>query len=250
MDCHWNFEKGSRGRHPLKKLANTTCYVMDVDDQKSVTACANDVGAALNGAGIQLLVNNAGIAIDVVGENRVSTAQADSILNDPAASKAVLDLPSEVTPANMLGIFRTNVIGVLMVTQAFLPLLKPFPRDSSIPPMVLNMSSGAGSIGDNTSGKMTSYRVSKAALNMLTRNFALERKDIVFLSIAPGMVITDMGTMGHRIVMPPKAGEEYKPVGLTADQSAQMMHENVISKHFNVRDSGKFYVFRGNEFPW
>ena len=64
------------------------------------------------------------------------------------------------------------------------------------------MTSGMGSVAENESGGSDTYRVSKAAQNMLARNLAAgegARRGITVLSINPGWVKTDMGGSGGSI---------------------------------------------------
>jgi NAD(P)-dependent dehydrogenase (short-subunit alcohol dehydrogenase family) len=60
------------------------------------------------------------------------------------------------------------------------------------------MSSGQGSVANNTVGKRELYRGSKAALNMFMRSFAArrsgDRRSMVLM--APGWVRTEMGKPG------------------------------------------------------
>lgn len=60
---------------------------------------------------------------------------------------------------------------------------------------VVHISSGMGSISDNTSGGAYAYRMSKAALNMASRSLAFDLRDRGVLSVVinPGWVQTDMG---------------------------------------------------------
>jgi NAD(P)-dependent dehydrogenase (short-subunit alcohol dehydrogenase family) len=58
------------------------------------------------------------------------------------------------------------------------------------------MSTGMGSIADNTSGDWDAYRASKAAQNILARSLAVREagsRRLTVLSINPGWVKTDMG---------------------------------------------------------
>jgi NAD(P)-dependent dehydrogenase (short-subunit alcohol dehydrogenase family) len=115
---------------------------------------------------LDVLVNNAGILID-----RHSTSIAE------------LDLEA------LRWTFETNVIGTVSVTQALLPLMRR--HDSG---RIVNMSSGLGQMCDMQAGT-PAYRISKAALNAVTRILAAELKDtnIKVNSMCPGWVRTDMG---------------------------------------------------------
>eukprot|EP00971_Amphidinium_carterae_P245800 4881632-Amphidinium_carterae.1 len=74
-----------------------------------------------------------------------------------------------------------NALGPVLTTQALQSQLN---RGA----VVGNVSARVGSISDNRSGGWWSYRMSKAALNMATRNSALElkKKDIIAVSLHPG----------------------------------------------------------------
>jgi NAD(P)-dependent dehydrogenase (short-subunit alcohol dehydrogenase family) len=92
--------------------------------------------------------------------------------------------------------FETNVLGAWRTVQAVLPLLRRSPTAR-----VVNVSSGAGALTD-MGGGTPAYRVSKAALNALTRILSVElRADgILVNSVCPGWVATDMGGPGGRPV--------------------------------------------------
>jgi NAD(P)-dependent dehydrogenase (short-subunit alcohol dehydrogenase family) len=114
---------------------------------------------------LNILVNSAGVNI-----------------NDPAQ---VNELNWEDLARNL----EVNVGGPFMTSKKLYPLLQKG-REKKI----INISSQMGSI-QLTDGGATPYRVSKAALNMLTRNQAIEykRDGIVVVSVHPGWVKTDMG---------------------------------------------------------
>ena len=92
--------------------------------------------------------------------------------------------------------FETNVLGAWRVTQACLPLLR---RSDSA--RIVNVSSGAGALTDMGGGS-PAYRVSKTALNALTRIFAAELRGdrILVNAVCPGWVATDMGGPGGQPV--------------------------------------------------
>ena len=109
-----------------------------------------------------MLVNNAGI----YGE---STGAADYDLGEAHE------------------VIETNVFGPWRLIQASLPLLR---RSDS--PRIVNVSSGAGQLAEMGGGR-AAYRLSKAALNALTRTLAADEPQISVNSVCPGWVRTDMG---------------------------------------------------------
>jgi NAD(P)-dependent dehydrogenase (short-subunit alcohol dehydrogenase family) len=137
---------------------------LDVRDEQKVRAFA----AAVGDAGVDVLVNNAGVA-----------SPWNAGLTDFDAEEA-------------LRCFDTNALGAIRVTRALIGNLR------SARGKVINMTSLMGSIADNGSGRAYPYRMSKVALNMATRNIAHEVKGFGGLAIAlhPGWVKTEMGGSG------------------------------------------------------
>ena len=134
---------------------------LDVADPASVAALAE----RMKGESLDVLLNNAGIFPE-----RGGFVDAD--------------------PAEVLRVYDVNTVGPLRVTQALLPNLRKGDRK-----LIMNMSSGLGSIANNGRGSSVGYRSSKAALNMQTRTVAMELADEGFIVVAmsPGWVRTDMG---------------------------------------------------------
>jgi NAD(P)-dependent dehydrogenase (short-subunit alcohol dehydrogenase family) len=128
--------------------------------------------------------------------------QLDALVNNAAihydtwqrAADADLDVVREA--------FETNVLGAWRTAQACLPLLR---RSSSA--RIVNVSSGAGALTD-MGGGAPAYRVSKTALNALTRMLSVELRGdgILVNSVCPGWVATDMGGPGGRPVEQGAAG--------------------------------------------
>ena len=84
-------------------------------------------------------------------------------------------------------VMETNTFGSLRLAQAMLPLLR-----SSDDARIVNVSSGAGQLDDMNGGSI-GYRMSKTALNAITRVLAAEEEGIRTNSMCPGWVATDMG---------------------------------------------------------
>ena len=76
-----------------------------------------------------------------------------------------------------------NALGPLKLTGALRPNLRRGAR-------VALITSRMGSIADNESGGAYGYRISKAALNMLTKLYAKEQPQTHFCAFAPGLVET------------------------------------------------------------
>ncbi len=89
---------------------------------------------------------------------------------------------------------ETNLLGAWRATQALLPQLQ-----RSDHPRIVNVSSGSGQLSD-MGGGTPAYRVSKTALNALTRMLAAELPRARVNSVCPGWVATDMGGAGGRPV--------------------------------------------------
>lgn len=84
--------------------------------------------------------------------------------------------------------FETNTLAPLRLSQALIPLLK-----RSHNARIVNISSGMGQLSDMGSG-YAAYRISKTALNAVTRVLAAElRGEVAVNSMCPGWVKTDMG---------------------------------------------------------
>jgi NAD(P)-dependent dehydrogenase (short-subunit alcohol dehydrogenase family) len=92
--------------------------------------------------------------------------------------------------------FDTNVLGAWRTVQALLQLLRRSPSAR-----IVNVSSGGGALTD-MGGGTPAYRVSKTALNALTRILSVELHGdgILVNSVCPGWVATDMGGPGGRPV--------------------------------------------------
>ena len=97
--------------------------------------------------------------------------------------------------------FNINTAGAFRAIQAFLPNLQ-----QSINPRIINLSSLMGSLY-HAKGFGYSYRMSKVALNMLTRSFAAENHDIITISLRPGWVKTEMGGSGANIAIAESASK-------------------------------------------
>jgi NAD(P)-dependent dehydrogenase (short-subunit alcohol dehydrogenase family) len=139
----------------------------------------------------------------------------------------------------MANVYAANAIGPALIAKHCLPRL---PRDRRAVFAVL--SARVGSIGDNRLGGWHSYRASKAALNMLVRNFAieLERSNprAVVAALHPGTVDSRLSAPFQRRVAP---GRLFSP-----DQAAG--HLLAVIDKLTPADSGGLFAWNGERLPW
>ncbi|XVS67471.1 SDR family oxidoreductase [Actinosynnema sp. CA-299493] len=138
---------------------------LDVTSEDSATAAATTVERTAGR--LDVLVNNAGIS------GRFDGGAQDPTTLDLDVVRTVLD---------------TNVLGVVRVTNAMLPLLR---RAGS--PRIVNMSSTMGSLTLRTGPVMAAYAPSKSMLNSVTAQYARRLADtnVIVNAACPGYVATD-----------------------------------------------------------
>jgi NAD(P)-dependent dehydrogenase (short-subunit alcohol dehydrogenase family) len=151
---------GARDPSTVEGAENIVGLELDVTDDASVGSAL--AGIEANPGALDVLVNNAGVYGDPVGVADYDLGRAHDTL-------------------------EVNVFGPWRLIQAALPLLR-----TSASPRIVNVSSGGGQLDQMGSGR-AAYRLSKTALNALTRTLAAEEPRIRVNSICPGWVRTDMG---------------------------------------------------------
>ena len=156
-----------------------------------------------------------GVPLDVTDDASVTAAAAlladrgglDVLVNNAAITGGMPQEPTRVDPAIMRAVVETNVIGVIRVTNAMLPLLRRSAR-----PRIVNMSSSVGSLtrqaaDDGSTGPVSAaYAPSKSFLNAVTIQYAKDLHDTNILINAgcPGFTATDLN--GFRGVRTPQQG--------------------------------------------
>jgi len=191
----------------LRQLAEASGYklrilTMDVTDPASVKAAA----AELDGQAIDLLLNNAG----------VTGVRHQTIGNiDYEAWAKVLDV---------------NTMGPMRVSEAFVDHVARSERK-----LIVTLTSGMGSLADNTSGGSIAYRSSKVAVNMVMRSLAIDLapRGITCVVVNPGWVQTDMGG--------PHAS-------LAPAESVTTLRR--LIEILGPAQSGKFFNYDGCEYAW
>jgi NAD(P)-dependent dehydrogenase (short-subunit alcohol dehydrogenase family) len=169
----------ARGEAAAQELGGRF-VALDVTDDASVASAVERVAAA---GGLDVLVNNAGI----LGRRK--------------------PVP-EMTADDLRLVFDTNVFGIVRVTRAFLALL-----ERSADPVIVNVSSGMGSLAVTTDRSRfestlisLAYPASKAAVNMLTTQYAKAFPQMRINAVDPGYTATDFND--HRGTKPVEQGAE------------------------------------------
>jgi NAD(P)-dependent dehydrogenase (short-subunit alcohol dehydrogenase family) len=175
---------------------------LDVTDPASVQAAA----VKLDGQAIDLLVNNAGI-----GGPRGQTI-------------------GHIDYEAWMKVLEVNTMGPMRVSEAFVDHVARSERK-----LIVILTSGMGSLADNTSGGSFAYRSSKAAVNMVMRSLSIDLapRGITCVVVNPGWVQTDMG--GSHAT-------------LTTVKSVTMLRSLIDT--LGPAQSGKFFNYDGREYAW
>ena len=188
---------------------------LDVTDEASIAAAAEGVEA------LHLLLNVSGIL-----------HRGDAV--QPEKKLAQLD------PAAMAEVFAINAFGPALVAKHFARALTRHKE----PAVLANLSARGGSVGDNRLGGWYSYRASKAAQNMLTKNLSIEmtrrNPQLVVLALHPGTVDTGLSKPFQRGV----------PEGKRFDAERAARQLLAICRDATPDDNGCFYDWAGKPVPW
>lgn len=159
-----------------------------------------------------------GVPLDVTDDDSVTAAaalvegrlgQLDALVNNAGITGGMAQQPTTVDLDVIRTVVETNVLGVVRVTNAMLPLLRRSPS-----PRIVNVSSGvgslarqSGSVGEATAGPVAAaYSPSKTFLNAVMLQYVreLEGTDVLINAACPGYVATDLN--GFRGVRTPQQG--------------------------------------------
>jgi NAD(P)-dependent dehydrogenase (short-subunit alcohol dehydrogenase family) len=206
-----------------KDIKGTLSYVLlDQNEDASISSAVEQIKKEFGR--VDVLVNNAGVCLP----------------DDQEWA------PRETLRAT----FETNVFGVMLLTEALIPLLK-----ASKNPKVINVTSGLGSITglspDLDSNNILSnfkhvpspgYRMSKAALNMLTayQYARLKQDGFKIWAYCPGYVATDLTN--------DREAREAMQWCESSETSAQGILEIVQGERDG--EAGKFITKNGGGYPW
>lgn len=170
---------------------------LDLANPESIEACTKSI--IDSGKTIDILINNAGTW--------------SGIEDDPIIYLDILRKTLEV-----------NLFGAVDFTERLIPILNEGGH-------IVNVSSRAGSMTNTNHSNYPDYKISKAALNMVTRCLAIRLEGrITVSSVHPGWVKTDMG-------------------GSDADIEPAEAAEDIFTLANSKPETGQFW-FKGEKFPW
>jgi len=141
-------------------------------------------------------------------------------------------------PAAMAEVFALNTIGPALIAKHMLPLM---PRGEAF--TFAALSARVGSISDNRLGGWHSYRASKAALNMLLRNFAIEMARTHPESVIVGL---HPGTVDSALSASFQSGLAEGQLNTPEVAAAKLI--GVLAR-LTPEQSGRVFDFRGDEVP-
>ncbi len=203
---------GSRGAGGVPQGDKFRPFAFDLTDEDSIAAACARIGAPLD--------------MVLIATGRLTRADGSG---PEKAFRAV-------TAQGLAELFAINTIGPALIAKHVLPLL---PRERRA--VFAALSARVGSIGDNRLGGWHAYRASKAALNMLVRNLAIElgrtHPQALAVTLHPGTVDTALSAPFQKGVTPEKL--------FTPDRSAAALL--AVLDGLTPADSGKLFAWDGAE---
>ena len=204
----------SSGRFATVHRLSRSATGLDLEDEDSIARAAS--GIAGTAAPTLIFVATGVLHHGESPERSFRTMTADHLLRD----------------------YRVNTVGPALVAKHFLPLL---PRDRRA--VFATLSARVGSIGDNRLGGWHSYRASKAALNMIVANLAIEmarsHPQAIVAGLHPGTVDTGLSEPFQRGV----AAEKLFSPAVSADYLLDVLDRLAPA------DSGGVFAWDGARIP-
>lgn len=210
----------------LRALPKVHVLPLDVTSEASVAAAAEQAASATTG--LDLLIN------------------CSAMLHPSGRGETSL---RDVSLDGLQQTFVTNAIGPLLVAKHFAPLLQAGSGALGVQAadakqrhaaVLVNMTAKVGSITENVLGGWYSYRMSKAALNMATKNLSIElgrgRKRVLCIGLHPGTVDTDLSRPYHKNV----------PKAQLFSTEKSVSHLLSIVDGLTVADTGSVFLWSGD----
>jgi NAD(P)-dependent dehydrogenase (short-subunit alcohol dehydrogenase family) len=186
------------GENTARSGITATFIKIDVSNPDSIRRAAEEFSKESDR--LDTLVNNAGILLD--------------------DDKDVLTITPEIFETTL----RTNTLGALLVSQAFVPFLK-----KSDAPRIVNVSSGGGQLTDGADGWAPAYCISKTTLNGITVQLAAALPKFAVNSVCPGWVRTDMGgSNATRSVLEGAAGIVWLAADAPQNQTSKFWRDRKV----------------------
>lgn len=198
----------------LKGAYPDTLFIVELDVDEAEAISRSEQFVRSHAERLDLLINNAGVYM----------------ARSHAAGEQPSEHPGTLAFDEALSVMRTNAVAPLIIAQQYLALLR-----QGRSPKVVSISSGYGSVSENTGGFPYYYSASKAALNQYMRSLAADLKSsrITTVLLNPGWVSTDMGG--------PQAS-------ITPRKSVSGMIRVIDA--LKLRDTGRFLNWQGGEESW
>lgn len=200
-------------QHPDK----LTCLAVDVTDENQIINALNQIKNQT--PKLHLVINCVGI----LHEGNLQPEKSLKHINSD----------------NLIRYFQVNAIASALIAKHLLPLFKH--QDKAI---FAAISAKVGSIEDNRLGGWYGYRASKAALNMLLKNIAIEysrmRKNVIVVALHPGTTDTDLS-------LPFQQNVPSEKLFSVERCTSQLL---TIINNLTRADHGKFLAWDGSYLPW
>lgn len=163
------------GKDAISAIEGDVTVLEGIDVASDGVAAALAKATVLKGVTIDCLVHNAGSI------NGTRSVAADSVMSEQSLDSITMD--------RMRAAFEVNTLGPLRVQKALSSQMR------SPGGKVAIISTGLGSIGDNSSGGNYAYRTSKAGANMVAKSLScdLKAKGVAVAAVAPGFVVSEFG---------------------------------------------------------
>ena len=158
---------------------------------------------------------------------QAKTDSLDILVNNAGVDNGNQSL-EHIRAEMMMETYAINTVAPLMITKAFLPLLKSGAK-------LIHISTEMASLADRTYGGNYAYCSSKAALNMMMRGLAadLRSRGIITIALDPGWARTDMG--GQSAYLSP-------------EESAEGIYS--VIEGLTIQDNGRYLAYDGREHRW